>query len=114
MDENKGTSFLVGLLVGSVIGAAIAVLLAPTSGEETRKIIREKAYEPTKSKVVDLVGDARVKANELAEEVKSKAGDVAKDLKDRAGDIWEKGRKVVTDKREELLEAFAKKEEKRS
>ncbi len=41
MDKNGLSSFLLGLGVGVAIG----MLFAPKSGEETRKIIRDKAGE---------------------------------------------------------------------
>ncbi|MBS1858971.1 MAG: YtxH domain-containing protein [Acidobacteria bacterium] len=41
MDKNGLSSFLLGLGVGVAIG----MLFAPKSGEETRKIIKEKAGE---------------------------------------------------------------------
>ncbi|MDE3167528.1 MAG: YtxH domain-containing protein, partial [Acidobacteriota bacterium] len=41
MDKNGLSSFLLGLGVGVAVG----MLFAPKSGEETRKIIRDKAGE---------------------------------------------------------------------
>lgn len=37
------TSFMTGILVGAAVGAGLALLFAPASGEHTRKIIRKKA-----------------------------------------------------------------------
>ena len=39
-----GTVF-VAFVLGALTGAAVALLLAPTSGEETRRILAEKAKE---------------------------------------------------------------------
>ncbi len=36
-------SFLTGLLVGVAVGAGVALLLAPASGEETRRVLRRRA-----------------------------------------------------------------------
>jgi len=41
----KGKDFLVGVLLGSIVGAAIGLLLAPQSGEETREVITESARD---------------------------------------------------------------------
>ena len=38
-------SFLIGFIVGGLIGAAVALLYAPQSGEETRAQIKEKSIE---------------------------------------------------------------------
>jgi gas vesicle protein len=35
-DESKGAEFLAGLIIGGLIGAAAALLLAPQPGEDTR------------------------------------------------------------------------------
>ena len=42
--EEGGAGFLSGLLVGGVIGAVAAVLLAPNSGRATREQLREKGW----------------------------------------------------------------------
>ena len=44
-DNNSAGTVLVAFALGAVAGAAIALLYAPTSGEETRKKLAEKARE---------------------------------------------------------------------
>ena len=39
----KSNKFLYGLIAGAAIGAIAGVLLAPKSGKETRKLLRERA-----------------------------------------------------------------------
>jgi gas vesicle protein len=55
-DEGSGGSLVVAFVIGAVAGAAVALLLAPASGEEMRRMIAEKARE------------GREKANEAARE----------------------------------------------
>lgn len=43
MNRDSGSGFFAGLLIGAVIGAAIGLLYAPQSGDETRRIVKEKA-----------------------------------------------------------------------
>lgn len=43
--ENSSGSVLLAFVLGAVAGAAVALLYAPTSGEETRRKIAEKARE---------------------------------------------------------------------
>ncbi len=41
--EFDSTSFLTGVLVGAAVGAGIALLFAPASGDDTRRLIRRRA-----------------------------------------------------------------------
>ena len=41
--ENHTGKFVVGIVTGALVGTAIALLLAPNTGRETRKAIRGKA-----------------------------------------------------------------------
>jgi len=45
MSEGRDFDFLKGLLVGSLIGAAMGILFAPRSGKETREDIRRKSHD---------------------------------------------------------------------
>ena len=48
MGNNNGGeigAFFAGFLVGGLVGAATALILAPQSGEETREQIRQRAVE---------------------------------------------------------------------
>jgi len=50
MNKDHAIGFGVGLLAGAVIGGVVALLYAPQSGKETRKMIKDKTAE-----VVDTV-----------------------------------------------------------
>jgi gas vesicle protein len=57
---------ILGLLMGSLIGAATALLLAPARGEEARRVVRSRA-QPAAGKIRDIA--ARLaKRNEAAPE----------------------------------------------
>lgn len=43
ISTGPSTKFFTGLIIGAVIGAAVALLYAPQSGSETRRILKEKA-----------------------------------------------------------------------
>ncbi len=70
-DSDLG-AFLAGVLVGGLMGAAAALLLAPQSGEETRTMIRERGIE-----------------------LKSRLEQAAAEVKDRAEDVIEEGKQRV-------------------
>lgn len=52
--DEGGGSILAAFLIGAVTGAAVALLLAPAAGEETRRVLAERARK------------GREKANEAA------------------------------------------------
>ncbi len=41
--ENHNGKFVVGMVSGALVGTAVALLVAPKTGKETRKVIRSKA-----------------------------------------------------------------------
>ena len=59
--NGSGLGFASGLIIGGLIGAVVAIVLAPQSGEETRDLIRGKAHE-FKGKAMDLASDLRDRA----------------------------------------------------
>ncbi len=44
-DDGGAGTVVVAFVLGALTGAAVALLLAPASGEETRRILAEKAKE---------------------------------------------------------------------
>ena len=70
-------------LLGAGVGAAVALLLAPESGEQTRKLIAKKADE----------GKAYVASR-------------GREIKDQAGELVEKGKDLVNKQRERLAEVL--------
>ncbi len=65
MDREDGNSgvrtFAAGLLIGALVGAGIALLVAPSSGEETRRMIARRARR--------LARDARSRYDEARHEL---------------------------------------------
>jgi gas vesicle protein len=43
--DSSGSSVMIAFVVGAVTGAAVALLFAPASGEETREYLGKKARE---------------------------------------------------------------------
>ena len=61
MSENNSTpvgGFLAAFAIGALAGAGIALLYAPRSGKETRKLIAAKGRD-LKDKATDAIGDAK-------------------------------------------------------
>ncbi|MAC95248.1 MAG: gas vesicle protein [Flavobacteriales bacterium] len=71
--DNTG-KVLFAALVGAAAGAVAGVLLAPASGEETRKKLREEG-ERIKDDVTKKVGSLAEEGREKIEEIKKKAAE---------------------------------------
>ena len=96
-EDRDDLNFLgaLGLLtVGSLVGAAAALLLAPKTGEETRELLREKG--------TDWARQARERGSELAKRAHETVGDAQV----RAQEYLGRGREVVEDTSAQLKAAF--------
>ena len=84
MNENAEDfgAFLVGLVLGGMVGAVAALLLAPQSGEETRVLIRDKSVE-IRDAAATTADDALTKAEAALEDARVRAGE----LRDRSVNI---------------------------
>jgi len=69
-NRKEGLSFVFGVLVGTLVGASVAIILAPQSGERTREVLRDRALE-YKERAADLASDLREDAEELLERGKT-------------------------------------------
>ena len=70
MSDN--TNFVVGVLVGGLVGLAAGVMLAPESGEKTRQKLKEQA-RVVADDVRDSAGEFTIKLKDGAEEVMKRA-----------------------------------------
>lgn len=93
-DSDNFGAFLVGFLVGGITGAAVSLLFAPSSGEETREVIKVKAIE-LKDKTVDTAEDAYHKAEKAATEATAKAQELIKVAQEKASETLKKAPVVL-------------------
>jgi gas vesicle protein len=84
-DDNSAVS-VAWFLVGAAVGAAVALLYAPQSGRDTRRLIAKKTEEG-REMLADSSKDALERGKELF--------DKGRELADEAADIFERGRKLV-------------------
>jgi len=86
--NNKG-EFLLGMLVGASVGAALALLYAPASGEETRGQVRSAA-DDVRNRAGDLASNVRERVPDVASQVRdrvSSVGDLAGQVRGKASDV---------------------------
>jgi len=76
--SNK-VDFLIGFVVGGLIGAGLGLLFAPQSGEETRELLKDKFLE-----------------------LKEKAEKVPEVLKKEAQQLAQKGKETISENKVEL------------
>jgi gas vesicle protein len=72
MSDNGSGEFFAGFVIGTLAGAAAALLLAPCSGKEARSQIQQRGIE-LKSRAVQLAEEARTQAQQVAEEARGQA-----------------------------------------
>ncbi len=90
MAECNFTTKAAYFLAGVGIGAAVALLFAPLSGEQTRKLISEKAEEG-KDYVAGKGRELRRQAEEFVDHGKELVGR----QKDRLADVLEAGKQAA-------------------
>jgi gas vesicle protein len=66
----RGGSAFTGFVMGALVGAGIALLMAPATGSETRKRLRETAQR-LKSTAGSKLGDAQTAIGEIRDDAKS-------------------------------------------
>jgi len=85
MDEsNDGFgAFLSGFLIGALVGGAVALLLAPQAGEDTRMLIKDKSIE-------------------IKDRTSEKAGEYAQKTKESAASLQHRGQVVLEEQKARL------------
>jgi gas vesicle protein len=66
----RGGSAITGFVMGAIVGAGIALLMAPATGTDTRRRLRETAKK-LKSTAGSKMGDAQTALNEIRDDAKS-------------------------------------------
>jgi len=91
-------SVFVAFLLGAATGAAVALLFAPASGEETRRRLAEKAREG-RDRVEEFTREGRERAEGFAREGR----DFVNRQRDTIASAVERGREAFEQARKETL-----------
>jgi len=84
----SASKFFGGFIVGAAIGAVAGILLAPKSGEETRRILADSAK------------DVARRADETAKQIQSKADDAVSELQKKGEEIKNKLQDLINKQKE--------------
>ena len=96
--ENNVAGVVVGMLVGGLAGAVAMLLLAPQSGEDTRKQIQKKGTElrdRASEAVEDTLAQVRTSTKQIAMDVKNSGQDLAAEQLDRVSEAALAGKKAI-------------------
>lgn len=100
-NNNEFGAFMSGLLLGGIAGAITALLLAPQSGEETRKVILDKSLE-LKDKALETVEEARQRAEKAADDARLAAQEYTHKLQEQAKGLQEQGRVILEEQKQKI------------
>ncbi len=110
MTENRNNfgSFATGLLIGGMVGAAVSLLNAPQSGEETREQIKAKGIE-LRNRADEEIERIRTQAEETLTDIRTKADETQtriteqiEDMQSRVSGALKEGKEGVLAIQEEL------------
>jgi gas vesicle protein len=110
MSDNNADlgAFLAGFVIGGLVGAATALILAPQSGQETRSQITSKSRELQRTGE-EQVRHYRELADSYSKEYRDKVGDAVSDARDRleetGGQVQEQARIVLDAGKERVSQA---------
>lgn len=86
MGKVNGKDFLLGAVVGGVVGAATALLLAPKSGKELRTDISDQ-YRTVSEKTQKIAGEIGQRTQSAAKQVGSYSSSVMNKVKGSKAEI---------------------------
>lgn len=99
--ERGNGGFVSGFLLGGLVGAALALLLTPRSGDETRDTLVNRGVE-----LRDRAEEAAARAREEADELLARGKIALEEQRARVREAIEEGREVASQKKAELLSKY--------
>lgn len=93
-ERDEFGAFLIGFIIGGLTGAAVSLLLAPQSGEDTRDYLRDQAIV-LRDKAQETAHTTYEQVGTRASEVRSKAGEIAAQAKTSAQELAQRGQVVL-------------------
>ena len=100
-DSDNFGAFFAGFVIGGLVGAAAALLMAPQSGEETRAQIQERGIE-LQSKAQETMRDARLKADQMIADAQERSKVLYDEQKSKLEATLAEGKKALQEQRIKL------------
>ena len=104
-EESDSAGFATGLFVGAALGAVVALLFAPKSGEQTRQELKDLAdqqkdnlknqWDRTKEKAGEVVNTAREKVDSVAQKASAKVDSFADKTVDKVIQVADEAKSTV-------------------
>src|SRR5262245_1770827 len=94
-EEGMGASFALGLFAGAVIGAGVALLFAPKTGNETREILGQQ-YRGLADRVNEATESLRQQARDRGQQITSQLSDRISSATERLTSAGERGTTAST------------------
>lgn len=85
--DGNAAMVLVAFVMGAVTGAAVALLCAPATGEETRRVLNERTREGR-----DLAMNAAQKGRTIAVDAAQKGRDFVREQRDHLTEAIDRGK----------------------
>ncbi|MGQ0602800.1 MAG: YtxH domain-containing protein [Anaerolineales bacterium] len=118
-DDSDFGAFFTGFVIGGLVGAAVALILAPQSGEETRAQLRQRSIElrdqaydtaeDARRRAEDAAMTARERAEQASTEALSRAEKLAAEARARTEELAERGKAVYEEQREKITTRLGRK-----
>jgi gas vesicle protein len=108
IQQETGSKFFKGFILGGLVGAAIALAFAPKTGRELREemkkrsagLLDDETLNDVRAKAEKVLADGRKKAEELIQEAESRL----EQAKAKASDLLKRTGKEVAESIEDTLE----------
>jgi gas vesicle protein len=100
-DDFEVGQFVAGLLAGAAIGAGLALLFAPKTGEEARRDVAD-AYAVLADRATDAVETVRDRVSSSLDEVREKTTEAVGEARSAVEDWLAKSKQTIHETRERL------------
>ncbi len=99
--NNEFGAFLAGFVIGGLVGAATALILAPQSGDEMRAQLTQKSYD-LRDMSVERAQQYQERAHTAVSDVRHRASDATTQAQDQARLVLDKGKQRLSRSGEEV------------